>query len=311
MTRVATNASFQSALLDLQRAQVRQQDAQNRIATQKVATDLAGFGRGSETLTAFKAAEARIDGHIATGETVRGRLETQALAFDQLIEAADGARGAIAEALAAGRFDGVMLDIQGWFQTAQGALNFKHQGAYLFGGARTTEPPLEAANLAELAAAPTVDDVFRNDDLKAVSRLDDSTVVTTGFLAQEIGGPLMEVFRTLQAYHTGPSGPIDGQMDATGRAFLEGVLAQFDAAREVAVQAGARNGSLQNRVDSVLAAHDAQKLQLGALIGDRTDADMARAVTDLNLSQIAIQASAQVINQLRDVSLLNLLSTGR
>ena len=40
MTRVATNASFQSALLDLQRAQSRQQDAQNRIATQKIATDL-------------------------------------------------------------------------------------------------------------------------------------------------------------------------------------------------------------------------------------------------------------------------------
>ena len=39
----------------------------------------------------------------------------------------------------------------------------------------------------------------------------------------------------------------------------------------------------------------------------RTDADMARAVTDLQLSQVAIQASAQVISQLRDVSLLNYL----
>ena len=48
MTRVATNASFQSALLDLQRAQSRQQDAQNRIATGKIATDLSGFGRSAE-----------------------------------------------------------------------------------------------------------------------------------------------------------------------------------------------------------------------------------------------------------------------
>ena len=32
---------------------------------------------------------------------------------------------------------------------------------------------------------------------------------------------------------------------------------------------------------------------------DRTDADMAKAVTDLQLSQVAIQASAQVISQLR------------
>ena len=56
--------------------------------------------------------------------------------------------------------------------------------------------------------------------------------------------------------------------------------------------------------------HEAQRTQLTGLIGNRTDADMAQAVTDLNLSQIAIQASAQVINQLRAVSLLNLLSTG-
>ena len=310
MTRVATNASFQSALLDLQRAQSRQQDAQNRISTQKVATDLSGFGRGSETLNALKATDARLAGFVATGETVKARLETQALAFDQLIGSVDGARSAVAEALAAGRFDGLMLELQGWFQSAQGALNFKHQGIHLFAGARSTEAPVEANTLAELAAEPTIDDVFDNDQLKASSRLDDTTTVTTGFLADEIGGPLMEVFRSLQAYHTGPGGPISGQLDPAGKAFLEGILSQFDAARETVVQAAARNGSLQNRVDSVLAGHEAQQTQLAVLIGNRTDADMAQAVTDLNLSQIAIQASAQVINQLRDVSLLNLLSTG-
>jgi flagellar hook-associated protein 3 FlgL len=35
---------------------------------------------------------------------------------------------------------------------------------------------------------------------------------------------------------------------------------------------------------------------------------MAKAITDLQLSQVAIQASAQVISQLRQVSLLNYLS---
>ena len=47
---------------------------------------------------------------------------------------------------------------------------------------------------------------------------------------------------------------------------------------------------------------------LDELVSNRTDADMAKAVTDLQLSQVAIQASAQVINQLRQVSLLNFLS---
>jgi flagellar hook-associated protein 3 FlgL len=60
-------------------------------------------------------------------------------------------------------------------------------------------------------------------------------------------------------------------------------------------------------MENLLASQEAQQLQLAELIGNRTDADVTQAVTDLNLSQIAIQASAQVINQLRDVSLLNLL----
>lgn len=310
MTRVATNANFQSALLDLQRAQLRQQDAQNRIATGKIATDLSGFGRGAETLTALKAADARLAGFIATGETAKARLDVQALAMDRMIEATDIAREGVANALAAGRFDTVMLELESAFQAAQGALNLKHQGAYLFAGARSAEVPMAANTLAEMAAEPALADVFSNDQLKATSRLDDTTLVTTGFLASDIGGPMMQIMRDIYAYHTGPSGPISGALDDAGRTFLQTQLIALDAARLTAVQAGTQNGVLQNQVDSLLAAQDAQQTQLSELIGGRTDADMAQAVTDLNLSQVAIQASAQVINQLREISLLNLLSNG-
>jgi flagellar hook-associated protein 3 FlgL len=70
----------------------------------------------------------------------------------------------------------------------------------------------------------------------------------------------------------------------------------------------ARNGAVQNRVDNVLKAQQDQRDALEALVSERTDADLAQALTDLELSQVAMQASAQVINQLRQVSLLNFLS---
>lgn len=309
MTRVATYANFQSALLDLMSAQVRGQEAQNRVATQKVAQDLRGFGRASETLIALKSMQNRIDAFIETGETVKARLETQALALDRIGDAAQGARQAIAEALAAGRMEGLMLDLQAQFQAAQDALNAKHQGRYLFAGGRTDTAPVTVSTMAELAAAPSVASVFVNDDLRQVSRLDEGATLQTGFLADDLGSPLFQVFRALQEWHTGPNGPIDGQIDEATRQFLEQQLGALDAARETVIQAGARNGSMQNRVDSVLTAHEAQKTSLEALVGKRTDADMAEAITDLQLSQIAIQASAHVISSLRDVSLLNLLST--
>ena len=77
MTRVATFGNYQSALLDLMKAQTRAADAQERVATQKNATDLTGFGRQSETLTALKGAQSRIVGFMDTAKAVSARLTTQ------------------------------------------------------------------------------------------------------------------------------------------------------------------------------------------------------------------------------------------
>lgn len=305
--RVSTFGNYQSALLDLMQTQQRQLDAQQRVSTQKVATDLQGFGRGSETLTALKAAEVRLASFIDTGEAVAARLESQSLALDRTADAAEGARQAIAEALAAGRMDGLMQDLQGQFQQAQAGLNAKHQGRYLFAGARVETAPVTVDTLAELAAAVPAD-VFANDGLKATSRLDEATTLETGLLADDLGGPLFDIFRDIQLYHEGANGPLSGEITDTQRDWLQARLAELDAAHEGLINAGARTGSQQNRVDSILESHRSQADALEVLVGERTDADLAQAITDLELAQYAVQASAQVISQLRNSSLLNFLS---
>lgn len=307
MTRVSTQGNYQSALLNLMAAQNRALEAQNRISTEKIASDLTGYGRGAETLTALKSAQNRINGFIETGEAVAARLTTQALAFDRVAEGAAGARQAIAEALAAGRVDGLMLEIQSYFQTAQDGLNAKHQGRHLFAGGDTEVPPVTAMTLADLAAAPDVASVFVNDRLATVSRLDEASMIRTGFLADEVGAELFQIFRDIQEYHTGPSGPLDGQFEDATRDFLTTQLGRLRDAHVRITDTAARSGSIQARVDSILTSHDNQRVALQELVGKRTDADMAQAVTDLQLSQISVQASAQVIAQLRTTSLLELL----
>lgn len=307
MNRVSTLGNYQSALLNLMAAQNRSLEAQNRIATEKVADDLTGYGRGAETLTALKSAQSRIVGFIESGETVAARLKTQALAFDRIAEGADGARQAIAEALAAGRVDGLMLEMQSYFQTAQDGLNTKHQGRHLFSGGDTETAPVTAATLSDLAAAADVSDVFVNNRLATVSRLDESSMIQTGFLADDVGAELFQIFRDIQDFHTGPNGPIDGQLSDDARDFLTTQLGRLRDAHTRITDHAARSGSIQARVDSILTSHRNQQVALQELVGERTDADMAQAVTDLQLSQIAVQASAQVISQLRTTSLLDLL----
>ena len=305
MSRVSTFGNYQSALLNLMSAQTRAQDAQERVSTEKNATSLSGFGRTSETLTALKSSQARIQGFIDTGEAVSARLSAQDLAFDRIGGGATGARQAIADALAAGRLDGLMQELQTQFQISQDGLNAKHQGRYLFAGGNTETAPVDAMTLSDLTAVAEAADVFTNDGLKQVSRLDEGTSMETGFLADEAGKALFDIFRAIQLHNE--TTPITGQGSDTTKAFLTEQLSKLDTVYTGITNLAARNGAMQNRVDDVLVAQGQQKASLEKLVGDKTDADMAQALTDLELSQIAIQASAQVISQLRDVSLLNFL----
>lgn len=309
MTRVATFGNYQSALLDLMKAQTRAADAQERVSTQKVATDLTGFGRQSETLTAMKGSQSRIQGFIDTAAAVSARLTTQDLAMGQIRDAISGVREALGSAVSTDSGALLMLELDGHFQSARGGLNMRHHGGYLFAGASTSTVPVAAANLSELLAAPSVDSLFNNDTLKTASRVAEGTTLETGFLADELGADILSILRDIQAFHTTPgSGPLDGRLTEPQKAFLSTQLARLEQAETAVVDKMARTGSLARQVESIAAGHEAQKMAMDELIAGRTDADMAAAITDLQLSQVAIEASAQVINQLRQVSLLNYLN---
>ena len=54
-------------------------------------------------------------------------------------------------------------------------------------------------------------------------------------------------------------------------------------------------------------SQEARKISIDTILSGKTDANMAEAVTELELAQISLQASAQVVSQLRQVSLLDYL----
>lgn len=308
MTRVATFGNYQSALLDLMKAQTRAAEAQERVSTQKNATDLTGFGRQSETLTALKGSQSRIQGFMDTGEAVTARLTTQDLAMGQISDGIAGLREAVGNVLASDSAISLMQDLEGYFQNIRGGLTMRHQGAYLFSGASTGTQPVNVDTLAELGAAPSVASVFDNDTLKSASRVAEGTTMQTGFLADELGTEVFQILRDIQQYHASASGPLTGKMSEAQKAFLTTQFQRLETAATGVVDKMAKSGSMANQVEQLTKSHQAQLNSLEELVSNRTDADMAAALTDLQLSQVAIQASAQVISQLRSVSLLNYLS---
>lgn len=308
MTRISTAGSYQSALLNLMSAQTRQADAQNRIGTEKNATDLAGFGRGSENLTALKAAQSRVQGFVNTGEALSARFEAQDLALTRVDEAVGDARTAIANALATESSVSLLTDISAQFQAVQGALNTKYQGDYLFAGSRTDTAPVNVQTLAQLTAATDVASTFTNDTLTPTSRVSESGPIRTGVLASDVGADVFQIFRDIQAYSDDPAtGPLSGKLTEAQKTFLTTQLTRLDTAKVAVVGVVADNGARAKQVETTTASNTAQATMLETLVGKRTDADLAQAAVDLNLAEVALQASAQVISRLSEVSLLNYL----
>ncbi|WP_024353263.1 flagellin [Brevundimonas naejangsanensis] len=314
MTRVSTYGNYQSALLDLMSAQSRAETAQKKVNTQKNATDLVGFGRGSETVSALKSSQTRIQTFIDTNKAVAARLETQDLAMDRVADAATAARQALADAIAAGRMDALMGSLESLFMEAQDGLNMKHQGKYLFSGGAVDRAPVDlpdipgqpgATMMAKLAALPDENAAFRNDQLKQSSWLDENVSMDTGFLADAMGAELFAIFRDIQLAHEAT--PLEGQMTDAQKAFLTTQMGRFEAAAKGVVELQAANGGMQNRVDRLLESQEARKISVDTILAGKTDANMAEAVVELEMAQIALQASAQVISQLRQVSLLDYL----
>lgn len=310
--RVATQNTYDSVLLDLQRAQSRQATAQTQLSSERKAADLGGFGREAETVVSFQAISIRIQGFMSTGESVTSRLETQDLALGRFADALQLARKAIADTVATGRPDTLMFALQGHLTDAVEALNMNHEGKPLFGGAQIDSAPVAVTKMTDLtnvAFGPW----FRNDQIKQVSRIDENTNVETGMLASDLGQRSLDAFKAVQTFHESVDG-LGNPNALTGTSltpaqdqFLRDVLQQFDAAIQQVTSDTARNGSLQSRVKDVLDGHQARSDAIDGLIEGKVGVDKAEAIVRLQQAQVAVQASAQVLSQLRGVSLLDYL----
>jgi flagellar hook-associated protein 3 FlgL len=307
MDRVSTAGSYSAILANLMAAEGRQVDAENRVSSQKNGVNLKDYAKQAETLTAMKSVDARITNYQTQNTQIAAKLTTQDAALTSVADSATQVRQAIANALAAGDADTLMQVVQGQFQTAVSSLNQQFDGKYLFAGGQINTSPVSATQLSDLTSGPPIASFFQNDNLKVQAKLDDSTTVTTGQLASDLGTPMMVAFQALQAFDQGASGPLNGKLTAAQEAFLTSQMTNWAGIATNLTTQAAQNGLVQKQVDDTAANLVTQQNTLTSMIGGITDADMAKAATDLSNAQLSVQASARVLQALQSSSLLNLL----
>jgi len=306
MTRVSTSSNFGVMTSNLMLAQVRQNEIGEQVSSQKIASDLKGYAKNAEMLTAMKSAQAKIDGFLDQTKLVSNRLDMQDTGIGQVADAAGDAREAIANALAAGNATTLMEQLQNAFGDAVRGLNTKSNGYYVFSGAKTDTPTTTATSMADLTAAPSTASLFQNDQYVTTNRIDESTTVKTGVLGDALGTDLFDAFKQIQAY-VDANGAFSGNLTEAQTTFLKGTLSSFDSAQKGLTTAQGKNGLNQSRFEDAQTALQNQSDSLTVMIGGVVDVDMAEAVTRLQAAQLAVQASAQVFSTLQSSSLLNVL----
>jgi flagellar hook-associated protein 3 FlgL len=306
MDRVSSTSAYQSSLLNIMSAASAQNVAQQQIDTGKLADDLKGYAPQADALTATRSLQARITTYVANGSELSDKLTAQDQALSSVSTAAQGAKDAVTEALANGDGTALMSTLQSDFSQATSALNTQYNGAYLFAGGQTSTAPVAASSLSDLTANGVAAS-FTNDQLKTVSRLDDTTTVTTGVLASDVGTPLFNVMQQIQAYSAGPNGPLTGTLTTAQSTFLQGLIPSLSSAFTTANNAVAVNGVVQDQVSASQTSLTDQQTTLTSTLGNLTDADGATAAANLQLAQTALSASAQVFATLNNSSLLSVL----
>ena len=327
MDRVTTFSSYNGVIMNLMTEELRLQKVDAQVSSGKVATDLKGFGVNTEALTAAQSLQVRVTGFVQNAGTLATKLDSQGLALSQVYDAGNGARQAIANALASGSGEGLMNSLQSYFGQSAAALNTQYNGQYLFAGGRTATPPVSTQAMSDLVTTPAVppaapwdpspwtpnpastyNNVFQNDQLAATSQLDESTTIQTGMLASNVGQNLLNAFAQVQDYQQSAGQPFSGQLNADQTSFLTGMLKTFDAANQGVTNTEAANGLIQNRVTDAQTTQQDRQTTLQAMIAGITDVDVAAASSQLTQAQTALQASAHILSTLQNTSLLNFLS---
>lgn len=306
-TRVTTSGNYAAVLANLLAAQERQQQAGTKVSTQKNGQDLKDYAKSSELLTAMRTVQTRVAGFQEQNKMLADKLQTQDTGLVRVADAAGAVRQIMAEAIASGRADTLVEDIQAQLSNAVEGMNARYGGKYVFAGGQVDTRPVTVTTLAQLTAGPPISSFFQNDQFQVTAKLDEATTINTGLRADDIGTAMLTAFQTFQTFNQGASGPFSGQLTDAQRTFLEGQLASWDTVRNDITNKAAYNGTNQKRVETIAEDLTGRFNTLAGMLGDITDADMGEAVSELETAQMAVQSAAYVFQALKESSLLNVL----
>lgn len=305
MTRIASFVQQQTLLAELQKAGVRSNSEQLKISTGKNAQVYKDIPESIGVLMSAKRVATGVETYQSTNTELANTLNLQDTTLSQVASTAQDLRQSLLDTTSLGSGQTVMQQAQSAFTQALAALNTQVNGVYMFGGTRTDQAPVTATQLSDLQLVPSAASVFANNQGRVGIEVDQGQTVQYNFLADQVGKDLMDSLKRIADFNAGPNGPFSPTLTEPQRAFLQTESQNLKTITENLNQVVGQNGQLQNIVDEADTRLSQKLTQTKSFISDIEDADVAKAVSNLNQDQLVMQASSKLIASLRDNSLLN------
>ena len=316
MTRVSTFGQSQLLLADVLRNERNVFERQQQVTSGFKSPDYQGIARDVATLSGAKALEEKSRSFLDANLDLRRRMEVMDLTLQSTFEIADKLRNDVIAAVNTGSGISLRDKLNDMFDTAVSLLNTTANGRFIFAGTRTDTAPVSTSTPAQLTALGVGNhaQAFTNNTIKAQVQIDDNRTLTHGVLASEVAPELFGAFQRLFLFDDGTNnfgfatgGPFSDPLTDDQRAFLIQELPQITQAFDELNLAVARNGINMCTLEDTQDRHTADLTFLRIFIGDIQDVDAAEAISNLNLDQLALEASFRVFSQLTRLSLVDLI----
>ena len=317
MTRVATLAQSRFSLFTTLNTQKQLFDAQTQVGTGLKSQDFAGLGSDAGRLVTVKNEFARVDQFLKNIDTTDRRLQFMGFSLERIDQLAHEFRTSLMGARNGDTANVVDLasQAQGLLDQVVDLLNVRDESRFLFAGGNIRTAPVDLNN--GVYTPPTVPpfpatadtDWYGGDNVSQLARVDEGFQIDYGIRANN---PAIE--RVIRAFDAISEISFSSPPSTAEVTAIDDAISLLNQALDTPPTGESTVGGLyaqtqlqRTALDDLKTKHENFSAFAEKNIADIEQVNSAEAISRLNTTQVALQASFATIARVQQASLVNFL----
>jgi flagellar hook-associated protein 3 FlgL len=301
ISRVATFAMSEQMINSAMRAQSTMANEQLQEASGQISPDYGGLGSTSQQVINLQVSVTRSQSYIDGSTSANSKVQVMDSAVTSVTDVLTQLRSLLTGASdsATTNAASVTQSAQQMMQEFSSLLNTQYAGEYVFGGSRTTAPPVDvssAAYPAMTSPSSASTSYYQGDDQAASVRVSDTESVSYGVTADN---PAFE--QGLRALN------LVANNSPLSTATLDEALNLASSALDAATVVQAHLGLASSSIESASTEQASYQNYAKTLGSDLTSVDVASVTAQLSTYQAQLTASYSAISKIQSLNLASYL----